>query len=51
MLPVQRCGRRDPHLTTDAKIAAHALEFDAVVVTRDTDFGRFPGVRVFDPLR
>jgi toxin-antitoxin system PIN domain toxin len=38
------------NLTTDAQIAAHALEFDAVVVTHDTDFGRFPGVRVFDPL-
>ena len=39
------------NLTTDAQIAAHALERDGVVVTHDTDFGRFPGVRVLDPLQ
>ncbi len=33
------------NLTTDAHIAALALEHDAVVVTGDRDFQRFPGLR------
>ncbi|HMR13960.1 MAG TPA: PIN domain-containing protein [Arachnia sp.] len=39
------------NLTTDAQIAAHALEQDAVVATNDADFARFPGVRTVNPLR
>ncbi len=38
------------NLTTDAEIAAHALERDAVVATNDADFARFPGVRTLNPL-
>jgi toxin-antitoxin system PIN domain toxin len=37
-------------LTTDAQIAAHALVAGGTVYTHDTDFARFPGVRVVDPL-
>ncbi|GAB4078509.1 TA system VapC family ribonuclease toxin [Nostocoides australiense] len=39
------------NLTTDAHIAAHALEHGAQVATNDTDFGRFPGVSTVNPLR
>lgn len=38
------------NLTTDAQIAALAIEHDAVVATNDTDFARFPGVRTVNPL-
>jgi predicted nucleic acid-binding protein len=38
------------NLVTDAQIAAHALEHDAVVHTSDTDFLRFPGLRWLNPL-
>lgn len=33
------------NLVNDAHLAALALQYDATVVTYDTDFGRFPGVR------
>jgi toxin-antitoxin system PIN domain toxin len=33
------------NLTSDAHLAAIALEHGATVVTWDSDFGRFPGVR------
>lgn len=33
------------NLVNDAHLAALALEHDATVITYDTDFGRFPGVR------
>jgi uncharacterized protein len=33
------------NLTSDAHLAALAVEHDAEVVTFDRDFGRFPGVR------
>lgn len=33
------------NLTTDAHLAALAVEHDATIVTYDSDFGRFPGVR------
>lgn len=38
------------NLTTDAHLAALAVEHDAEVVSTDTDFARFPGVRVVNPL-
>lgn len=38
------------NLTTDAQIAAHALLEQATVASNDTDFGRFPDVRVANPL-
>jgi len=37
-------------LTTDAHIAALAIEYQAEVHTSDLDFGRFPGVRWKNPL-
>lgn len=37
-------------LTTDAHIAALAIEYRAEVHTSDLDFGRFPGVRWRNPL-
>lgn len=38
------------NLTTDARIAALALEHRGVVATQDGDFSRFPDVRVVNPL-
>ena len=38
-------------LTTDAHLAAIASELGATVVSCDTDFLRFPDLRVFDPTR
>jgi uncharacterized protein len=37
--------------TTDAAIAAVALEYGGVVHTNDRDFARFPDVRWFNPLQ
>ncbi|MCK6683563.1 MAG: PIN domain-containing protein [Thermoanaerobaculia bacterium] len=37
-------------LVTDAQIAAHAIERDAVLHTADADFLRFPGLRWFNPI-
>ena len=37
------------NLTTDAHLAALALEHDATVVTGDRDFLRFPGLKVVFP--
>jgi len=39
------------NLVTDAHLGALALEYDAAVVTHDSDFGRFPGVRWHAPKR
>ncbi len=39
------------NLTSDAHLAALALETGATVCTTDHDFGRFPGVRWIDSLR
>jgi len=38
------------NLTTDAHIAALAIEYDAEVCSADRDFGRFPGLRWLNPL-
>jgi toxin-antitoxin system PIN domain toxin len=37
------------NLTTDAHLAALAIEYQAEVATTDRDFGRFRGVRWFNP--
>ncbi|MCG3193665.1 MAG: Ribonuclease VapC33 [Thermoanaerobaculia bacterium] len=37
-------------LTTDAQISAYALENRGIVHTVDSDFSRFPGVPLIDPL-
>ena len=42
-------GGTGGNLTADAHLAALALENDAVVVTGDRDFLRFPGLRVEFP--
>jgi hypothetical protein len=39
------------NLTTDAQLAACAIEQDAELFSNDTDFGRFPGLRWVDPLK
>jgi toxin-antitoxin system PIN domain toxin len=38
------------NLTTDAQIAAHGIQQNGTVFTTDTDFARFPGLRVRNPL-
>ena len=47
MLGIAGTGR---NVVTDAHIAAIALEHDAEVHSRDSGFGRFPGLRWRDPL-
>jgi uncharacterized protein len=39
------------NLTSDAHLAALALEGGWTLVTTDEDFRRFPGVTVFNPIR
>ena len=38
------------NLVTDAQLAALALEHGLAVVSLDSDFARFPGVRWINPL-
>jgi predicted nucleic acid-binding protein len=38
------------NLTTDAHLAAIAIEHQCEIQSNDTDFGRFPGLRWSDPL-
>jgi toxin-antitoxin system PIN domain toxin len=38
------------NLVSDAHLAAIAVEHDARIVTFDTDFARFPGVRIGSPI-
>jgi toxin-antitoxin system PIN domain toxin len=38
------------NLTSDAHLAALAIEYSAVIATTDTDFGRFANLRWFNPL-
>jgi predicted nucleic acid-binding protein len=38
-------------LTTDAQLAALAIEHQAELHSNDADFGRFPELRWVDPLR
>jgi hypothetical protein len=38
------------NLTSDAHLAALAIEHQAELVSTDTDFARFPGLRWFNPL-
>ncbi len=39
------------NLTTDAHLAALAIEYQAEIATTDLDFGRFAGLRWFNPAR
>ncbi|HXJ43261.1 MAG TPA: PIN domain-containing protein [Bryobacteraceae bacterium] len=38
------------NLTTDAHLAALAIEYRATIVTTDADFARFPGLRWRKPF-
>lgn len=38
------------NLTTDAHLAALAIEYQARIASADNDFARFPGLRWFNPL-
>jgi predicted nucleic acid-binding protein len=38
------------NLTTDAHLAALAIEYQAELHSTDADFGRFPGLRWANPL-
>jgi hypothetical protein len=38
------------NLAYDAHLAALAIEYQAELVSTDTDFARFPGLRWFNPL-
>jgi len=38
------------NLTSDAHLAAIAIEYQAELVSTDADFARFPGLRWFNPL-
>ncbi len=38
------------NLTTDAQLAAYAIEHQGAVHSNDTDFGRFAGLRWVNPL-
>ncbi len=39
------------NLTTDAHLAALAVEYQAQLISTDADFARFHGLRWFNPLR
>ena len=39
------------NLTTDAHLAALAIEYQAEIASTDTDFARFKGLRWFNPLK
>ena len=50
VFPLLRDHGAGGNLTTDAHLAALAVEFGAVVHTADTDFLRFAGVKWINPL-
>jgi toxin-antitoxin system PIN domain toxin len=39
------------NLTSDAHLAALAIEYQAEIASADNDFARFPGLRWFNPLK
>ena len=47
LLPLGTAG----NLTSDAHLAALAIEHGALLCSCDSDFSRFPGLRWVDPLR
>lgn len=47
LMPIGTAG----NLTTDAHLAALAIEHEAELCSSDADFSRFPGLRWTDPLR
>lgn len=46
-----RSASTGANLTTDAHIAAYAIEHAGILYTNDGDFGRFDGLRWKNPLR
>jgi uncharacterized protein len=46
-----RAATRGATLTTDAHLAAHAIEHGYTLYSNDLDFGRFEGLRWKNPLR
>ena len=48
MLRISHAGS---NLTTDAHIAALAADYGLIVFTNDTDFARFPGIQIANPLK
>ena len=47
---VELLGPVPGNLTTDAHLAAHAIEHAGVLCSNDVDFQRFPGLRWRNPL-
>ena len=47
---IMRAARASGRLTTDAHLAAMAIEIQAELYTNDADFSRFPGLRWINPL-
>ena len=47
---IERVGTAG-NLTSDAHLAALAIEYDAEIATTDADFTRFAGVRWFNPAQ
>ena len=46
-----RATRSTANLTTDAHLAALGIEYGATVCSSDGDFGRFPGLKLFNPVQ
>ena len=47
---IMRAARASGRLTTDAHLAAMAIEIQAELYSNDADFSRFPGLRWVNPL-
>lgn len=47
---IMRASQASGRLTTDAHLAALAIETQALLHSNDADFGRFPGLRWTNPL-
>lgn len=47
---IMRSARASGRLTTDAHLAAMAIELQAELHSNDADFSRFPGLRWVNPL-
>lgn len=47
---IMRAARASGRLTTDAHLAAMAIETQAELHSNDADFSRFPGLRWINPL-
>jgi len=50
LIEIMRAARASGRLTTDAHLAAMAIETQAELHSNDADFSRFPGLRRVNPL-